>query len=66
MHEDAPFADPEVREHLLSRGTDLVPMSVDEFARFVDAERRKYADLGREAACLRTPLVGCSKPLFLP
>jgi tripartite-type tricarboxylate transporter receptor subunit TctC len=57
---------PDVREHLLSRGTDLRPMSVDEFTRFVDTERRKYADLRREAFCLRAPLVGCSKPPFLP
>jgi tripartite-type tricarboxylate transporter receptor subunit TctC len=52
---------PDVREQLLNRGTDLMPMSVDQFARFVDAERRKYADLRREAYCIRAPLVGCSR-----
>jgi tripartite-type tricarboxylate transporter receptor subunit TctC len=57
---------PEVREHLLSRGTDLRPMSVDEFAHFVDAERRKYADLGREADCLKAPSVACSRSHVLP
>jgi len=51
----------DVREQLLSRGTDLMPMSVDQFVRFVDAERSKYADLRREAFCLRPPLVGCSR-----
>jgi tripartite-type tricarboxylate transporter receptor subunit TctC len=52
---------PDVREQLLSRGTDLMPMSVAQFARLVDAERRKYADLRREAYCIRAPLVGCSR-----
>src|SRR5215217_114019 len=40
---------PEVREQLLSRGADLMPMSVDDFSRFVRAERKKYADLTKEA-----------------
>ena len=31
---------PEVREQLLSRGADLMPMSVDDFSRFVRAEQK--------------------------
>ncbi len=57
---------PNVREQLLSHGIDLVPMSVDQFAHFVDAERSKYADLRREAFCSRTPFVGCAAPYSLP
>jgi tripartite-type tricarboxylate transporter receptor subunit TctC len=51
---------PEVREQLLSRGADLMPMSVDDFSRFVRAERKKYADLTKEAFCVKTPVAGCS------
>lgn len=57
---------PEVREQLLSRGLDLMPMPVDRFARFVDMERRKYADLRREVFCAKAPPAGCSIGRLLP
>ena len=50
----------DVREQLLSRGADLMPMSVDDFTRFVRTERKKYVDLTRQAFCAKNPVGGCS------
>jgi len=53
------IAQPEVRDRLIAAGTEIEPMSVDQFASFVKAQIRKNAELLTEDFCSRVLYGGC-------
>jgi tripartite-type tricarboxylate transporter receptor subunit TctC len=59
------LARPEVRERLVNDGTDLAPMSMEQFGEFVRTEIRRNEDLLRDQFCMADPRSwwGCFGPV---
>jgi tripartite-type tricarboxylate transporter receptor subunit TctC len=53
------LAQPEVRQHFIADGAEIVPMSVGQFEDFVRAEARRYSDLLNEDFCSKVFYGGC-------